>query len=240
MGVSLLQQLKQAGHLHTHSQTNRKMARFLILTLALIGLVASDGTGHHHHAEHKTVAEPVPDAYNAPQAYAAPEAPTYSAPQAPTYAAPEAAYDAPAPAPAYNAPAQDAYGSPAAPSYDAYGSPAAPAYDAYGSPQAAPVYTAPAENYATPAQGYAAPENAPTYAADAVSAPEIDLSKLLGVFSSEYFPVFLAFFVGIIVANIFLPLIAPLLALIPGFGVDQPLLAALLGLIPANQIVFST
>merc|ERR1712088_499700 len=150
---SLLQQLKQAGHLHTHSQTNRKMARFFILTLALIGLVAGDGTGHHdhahhedhahgehHHAEHKTVAEPVPDAYNAPQAYAAPEAPTY------------------------NAPAQDAYGSPAAPSYDAYGSPAAPAYDAYGSP-AAPVYTAPA--------------------------PEIDLSKLLGVFSSEYFPVFL-------------------------------------------------
>merc|ERR1711971_1383375 len=178
---SLLQQLKQAGHPHTHSQTNSKMARFLILTIALIGLVAGDGTGHahhdhgdhahgeHHHAEHKTVAEQVPDAYNAPQAYAAPEAPTYNAPQ-----------------------------------------------------------------------GYAAPENAPTYAANAVSAPEIDLSKLLGVFSSEYFPVFLAVFVGIIVANIFLPLIAPLLALIPGFGVDQPLLAALLGLIPANQIVFST
>merc|ERR1712083_61814 len=108
---SLLQQLKQAGHLHIHSQTNRKMARFLILTLALIGLVASDGTGHHdhahhedhahgehHHAEHKTVAEPVPDAYNAPQA------PPYNAPQAPTYAAPAPAYDAPAPAPAYNAP----------------------------------------------------------------------------------------------------------------------------------------
>merc|ERR1712172_339972 len=139
---SLLQQLKQAGHPHTHSQTNSKMARFLILTIALIGLVAGDGTGHahhdhgdhahgeHHHAEHKTVAEQVPDAYNAPQAptYAAPEAPTYNAPQAPTYAAPAPAYDAPAPAQAYEQPAQDAYGSPAAPSYDAYGSPAAPAY----------------------------------------------------------------------------------------------------------------
>merc|ERR1711971_1006804 len=87
MGMGLLQQLKQAGHPHTHSQTNRKMARFLILTLALIGLVAGDGTGHahhdhgeHHHAEHKTVAEQVPDAYNAPQAYAAPDCtPTYAA-----------------------------------------------------------------------------------------------------------------------------------------------------------------
>merc|ERR1712172_50988 len=116
---SLQQQLEQAGHPHTHSQTNSKMARFLILTIALIGLVAGDGTGHahhdhgdhahgeHHHAEHKTVAEQVPDAYNAPQAYAAPEAPTYNAPQAPTYAAPEA--------PTYNAPqalTYAAHGSP--------------------------------------------------------------------------------------------------------------------------------